>query len=120
VIELSGYTGKSADSVRNRMIAANDLKTAKHIGSRKKVVKYSTQTMVAGMAFSMIEGGMTKKQQLETEVSSPEEFEKFAYELTLKKHKNPQVIKKDGKYTIFSKIGEERYYIDILEFSQCA
>lgn len=120
MIELSGYTGKSADSVRNRMIASNDMKTAKHVGSRKKVVKYSTLTMVAGMAFSLLEGGMTKEQKLETEVTCPEEFEKFACELTMKKHKNPQVVKKDGKYTIFSKLSNEHYYVDILDFSRCA
>jgi hypothetical protein len=117
MIELSGYTGKSANSVRDRLIASNELKSSKPAAVKKFKVLYSTQTLVTGNGFSIVEEGSPRKNTFEAEVNSTEEFEKFLIDLTVGKHKNPKMASNSGKYTIFSKIDENFFYVDILEFN---
>lgn len=118
MIELSGYTGNSLECVRSRLIASKEMKSSRPtVTPRKYKVKYSTQTLVMGNGFKVIPSGMVPKKTIETEVSSVDEFEKFVVSMTMGKHKNPQYTKKDGTYTIFSKIGSDNLYVDIIELN---
>lgn len=118
MIELSGYTGSSLESVKSRLIAAKEMRTTRNTPNQKKyTVKYTTQTLVMGSGFKVITEGVVPKQVVETEVNSIPEFEKFIVDVTMGKHKNPQYTKKDGKYTIFSKVGQDNLYVDIIDMS---
>ena len=55
MIELSGYTGKSASSVRDRLLAAQEMKANKPTIHKKYSIKYSVQTLVMGQGFSLID-----------------------------------------------------------------
>jgi hypothetical protein len=117
MVELSGYTGNSLSSIRDRLLAAKEMKSSKPSTGRKYSVKYASQTLVTDTGFKMLNGGTTQRKVSMVEVSNVDDFEKFTVNHFLGKHKNPKFTKKDGKYTIFSKVGENNFHVDILEFS---
>lgn len=116
MIELSGYTGKSANSVRDRLLASKEMKTNKPTTQKKYTVRYSIQTLVMGKGFSIIADGLTDPVCVETEVSSIEDFEAYVVSSMSKKHKNPQQMKNDKKHTIFSYASDDLMYVDIVDF----
>lgn len=118
MIELSGYTGKSASSVRDRLLASQEMKANKPTLHKKYSIKYSVQTLVMGQGFSLINEGFIQPITIEAEVNSIEDFENFIISNTLKKHKNPQKMKKGNKHTIFSKVDDNLMYVDIVEISE--
>lgn len=115
MIELSGYTGKSANNIRGRLIASNELRTLKSNNEKKNKLQYSIQTLIMGKGFSIIPEGTISKQIFEVDVDSSLDFENFTFTTLMSKHKNPEHICKNKKYTIFSKINEEHLHVDILE-----
>lgn len=117
MVELSGYTGNSLSSIRDRLLAAKEMKSSKPSIGRKYSVKYATQTLVTDTGFRMLSGGTTQRKVSMVEVSNVDEFEKFMVNHFLGKHRNPKYTKKDGRYTIFSKVGENNFYVDILEIN---
>jgi hypothetical protein len=118
MIELSGYTGKSASSVRDRLLAAQEMKANKPTTHKKYSIKYSLQTLVMGQGFSLIDEGFVQPVTIEAEVNSIEEFEDFIVNTAAKKHRNPQKMKKGNKHTIFSKVDDNLMYVDIVEISE--
>lgn len=115
MIELSGYTGKSASSVRDRLLAAQEMKANKPTTHKKHSIKYSIQTLVMGPGFSVIHDGFVNPVTIEAEVNSIEDFENFIVNTTSKKHRNPQKMKKGNRHTIFSKVEDNLMYVDIFE-----
>ncbi len=118
MIELSGYTGKSAGSVRDRLLAAQEMKANKLTTHKKYSIKYSVQTLVMGPGFSLIDEGFVQPVTIEAEVNSIEDFENFIVNTTSKKHRNPQKMKKGNRHTIFSKVDNNLMYVDIVEISE--
>lgn len=117
MIELSGYTGKSANSVRDRLLASREMKATKPSTHKKFKIKYSVQTLIMGNGFSVIEDGHMHPTHIESEVNSIEDFERYVIDNIVKKHKNPHLMKNGGKHTIFSQAAEDMLYVDIVEFN---
>lgn len=117
MIELSGYTGKSSECVKRRLVAASEM-ASRNMVSKKFHVKYSAQTLIMGPGFSIIDEGFEPPCQLEADTNSISDFEEKILKLVKEKHRSPDTTVSDGKYIIFSKLPDRKFFVDIVQFSK--
>lgn len=121
MIELSGYTGKSANSVRDRLLASREMKSNKSnkgVQRKKYTVKYSHQTHITTAGLNPVQGGAGTSTHVEVEVNSVPDFEKFLISTVIGKHKNPEKFHRGNRHTIMSKLDNNLRHVDIIEIEQ--